>query len=424
MTAGVITVGGKKYAVALYWQVSDTSNAAKAARLAAQQPGTTSDFYCVRPGNNKGRAPQFGLGESKFGHKWNMPSAAASLANRQPGSWAGVFMVPEGSWFIEVRDDLIAPEGDMVFSDEAEAMSRLQEASARGGLEKIFAPPSWAIPGAEGSSLPALLSGKADARLKQMKVPKKLVGFLLLGLVGVVVLWSGVSYFLEMREQAEAEQLAEEQRRQAELGRMAEEDRQRALEQERLRQMQQQAQTLPSYQRVWEVMPKPMDWLSACEKTMAKVPVAPLGWNLVSLTCSGSQISASWSRTTGPATVPDGWNVDPTMRSASASYALPELAQRGREQLWPHEAILRYVLYNDWQAQLSYLPDETMPPLANGQVVPPPPWRSRSLVWRVDLAPWTLKGPLVDLPGLILNSLVWSSDGSWQIEGVLYEQRH
>lgn len=423
MTAGVISVGGKKYAVGLYWQVSDTSNAARAARIAAQQPGSTSDFYCVRGGNNKGRVPQFGLGESSHGHKWNMPSAAASLANKQPGSWAGVFMVPEGSWFVEVRDDLIAPEGDVIFVDEAEAMGRLQEASARGGLEKIFAPPSWAIPGAEGSSLPALLSGKADARLQPMKVPKKVIGMAFGVIAGIVVLGMAYSYFSEMQQQAEMERMAAEQQRQIELSRMQEAERQKAMEEERLRQMQQQAQTLPSYQRVWELAPTPMIWMKACESTMEKVPVAPLGWSLASLSCSGNQISASWSRTTGPAMVPDGWTIDPSMRSATASYSLPQLEGRGREQLWPQEALLRYILYNDWQAQLNYVADEIPPPLPNGQVVPPPPWRKRSLSWKVDLSPWTLKGPLVDLPGLIINSLVWSQDGSWQIEGVLYEQR-
>ncbi len=423
MTAGVITVGGKKYAVGLYWQVSDTSNAAKAARIAAQQPGTTSDFYCVRAGNNKGRVPQFGLGESHLGHKWNMPSAAASLANRQPGSWAGVFMVPEGAWFVEVRDDLIAPEGDMLFADEAEAMGRIQEASARGGLEKIFAPPSWAIPGAEGSSLPSLLSGKADARLQPMKVPRKLIAIALGSVAAIVVIGLLISYVMDMREQAELERLAAEQQQQEELNRMAEAERLKRQEEERLRLLQQQALTLPTYRRDWEFAPKPLDWLNACAQTMEKVPVSPLGWNLTALSCSGTQISATWTRTQGPAIVPDGWNIDSAMHSASASFSLEPLSQRGREQIWPQEAVLRYILYNDWQAQITYMPDEVIPPLPNGQPVPPAPWRKRAIAWHVELSPWTLKGPLVDLPGLVLNSLTWAADGSWQIEGVLYEQR-
>lgn len=424
MAAGVVTVGGKKYAVGLYWQVTDTSNAAKAARAAAVQPGAAADFFCVRPGNSKGRNPQFGLGEAKAGHAWNMPTAAATLANRQPGSWAGVFMVPEGVWFVEVRDDLIAPEGDILFADEAEAMSRLQDVTAQGGLEKIYAPATWAIPGAEASSLISLLSGKADVRLQPVKIPKKLIMGILGGVLALAAVGSLTLYILDAREEAELQRQLEEGQRQAQLRAQQDEERRRREEEERQRLAQQQAMQLPTYQRTWELAPKPLDLLRACRDGFAKIEIAPLGWQLASASCSGSQVLATWSRATGPAVMPKNAEIDPSLRSASIHVALENTKPRGSEQIWPPEAINLYILTNDWQASVTSMPMETPPPMANGQQVPPPPWQKRQVRWTVPISPWDMKGPLVDLPGFVIQNLTWQQDGSWQIEGTLYEQRN
>ncbi len=423
MTAGVITVGGKKYAVGLYWEVSDSTNAARAARQAAAQSEPKADFYCVRAGNNKGRAPQFGLGDEKLGHKWGMPTAAATLANRQPGSWAGVFVVPEGVWFIEVRDDLIAPEGDVLFADEAEAMGRLQETSARGGLERIYAPASWAIPGAEASSLASLLSGKADVRLTPVKIPKKVIMAGMAAAAAMVVLILVIIVIMNMREAEQERQQAEERAQQAEMMRRQSEEKARLEEEERKRRLQQQALQAPTFQRTWEQIPLPLVWLNGCRTAMEEIPVSPLGWDLVSLRCTGNQVFATWNRVQGPADILPGMEIDASLRSATRVVNLPQLEPRGDTQLWPGEAISLYILRNDWQAEISYIGDDPQPVLPDGQKVPPPPWVKRSVRWTVPLSPWTLKGPLVDLPGFVIQNLTWSRDGSWQIEGVLYEQR-
>ncbi len=432
MATGVITVGGKKYAVDLYWQVSELLNApAKAAKMAATQSGSKADFFCVRSGSTQGRVPQFGLGEKALGHEWNMPTAAASLANHQPGSWAGVFSVPEGVWFIEVRDDLIAPDGDHLFADEAEAMSRLQETSAMGGLERIYAPPSWAIPGAESTSLTSLLSGRSDCRLRPVKLPPKLV-YGLAGVAATLVLGTFLTLYLIQRSEdaaLEAELLQQQQQQelqkkdQEERKRREEELRRQKEEEQTREQMKQRVLQMPTYQRVWEMQPKVLAWLKACQKTFDKVEVAPLGWSLTSASCSGRQVLASWTRTTGPADVPSGAEIDVSMRTATASFPLETLPVRGAEPLWPSQGVVLYALHNDWQADLSPLPDDALPPLPNGQQVPPPPWQKRKVSWKVPLAPWNLQGPLVDLPGLMLDTLSWQQDGSWQMEGVLYEQR-
>lgn len=424
MPAGVISVGGKKYAVGLFWQVSDTKKAARAAKQAAQQPGAESDFYSLRAGNARGRASQFGLTEKNPDYKWNIPSAAVSLANRQPGSWAGVFPVPEGVWFIEVRDDLIAPDGDQLFADEAEAMSRLQEVSARGGLERIYAPPAWALPGAESSSLPALLAGKRDGRLQPVRIPAKvfLSGVLAVGVVVALVV--GYLIYAQMQEEAELEEQQRVQMEQQAAYQKQQEEKRRLEEEERLRQQQQQARQLPSYQRIWEQAPTPLNWLTACREAMTQAEIAPLGWKIDSAVCTGNQLNLRWSRTNGPAIIPEGTDIDTSMRSASKVIPLPSRPVRGPQMLWPADAIVTYVLQNDWKADLQYAADDPLPPAQNGQQMPPPPWKKRTMKWSVEFSPWTLKGPLVDLPGLIIQTATWSQTGSWTLEGVLYEQRN
>lgn len=424
MPAGVITVGGKKYAVGLFWQVSDTRALGRAARQAAKQPGSESDYYSLRAGNPaKGRVPQFGLGESRIGHKWNMPSAASALANRQPGSWAGVFMVPEGVWFIEVRDDLIAPEGDQLLADEAEAMSRLQEASARGGLERIYAPPAWAIPGAESSSLPSLLAGRTDGRLQPVTIPRKvlLIG---LGVVLVLVLLvGGLLYFLHIKEMERQQEEAQAAQQQIEASRREEEERAKKEEEDRQKQEREQALALPQYQRIWEAMPTAVEWMKSCGEAMEKVVISPLGWEISSAACSGTTLQVSWRRTTGPGMLIEGATMDAGMNGASQTIELPKREPRGKEFLWPPEAFKLYYLYNDLKIDIGELPDEETPTSASGRKLPPPPWKKRRFQMSSEILPWNLKGPLVDFPGLIIHSLTWSAGGVWQIEGVVYEQR-
>src|ERR1043166_65299 len=140
MASGVVKVGRRTYAVGLIWQPSPSGRVAQAAREAAQQPGQKSDFYCVRPATKTVSVPQYGLGQSSTGHKTGMPTLAASLANGQPGSWTGAFRLREGTWVVVVRDDLIAPDGDILFDNDDLARDRLLQEVSLGGMQRIYAP--------------------------------------------------------------------------------------------------------------------------------------------------------------------------------------------------------------------------------------------------------------------------------------------
>ena len=56
-----------------------------------------------------------------------------------------MFQVADGYWFFSQREDLITPEGDCFYDDEAAARSRLQAAIDEGGWAHVYAPADWGM---------------------------------------------------------------------------------------------------------------------------------------------------------------------------------------------------------------------------------------------------------------------------------------
>src|SRR5580698_774350 len=175
MGAGVVTVGRRPYAVGLYWENSPSGRVAQTAKEVASQPGQQADFYAVRGSGKTGRVPQFGLGQTNAGHKPGMPVFAGCLANQQGGSWAGAFRLREGVVVTVVRDDLIVPDGDQFYLNESDARDRLLQEIGFGGLQRIFAPEAWAIPGADSMPISLLLDERRDVRLRLITIPKRVI---------------------------------------------------------------------------------------------------------------------------------------------------------------------------------------------------------------------------------------------------------
>src|SRR5580692_7596293 len=175
MSAGVATVGRRPYAVGLYWENSPSGRVSQAAKEAARQPGQQAEFYAVRAGDKGGRTPQFGLSPAGVGHKSGMPVFAACLANQQPGSWAGAFRLREGTVVTVVRDDLIVPDGDQFYLNESDARDRLLQEIGFGGLQRIYAPEAWAIPGADSMPISLLLDERRDVTLRNVSIPKNVL---------------------------------------------------------------------------------------------------------------------------------------------------------------------------------------------------------------------------------------------------------
>lgn len=415
MGAGVATVGRRKYAVGLYWQPSPSGRVAQAAKEAARQPGQYAEYFAVRPGIKGGRVAQFGLGQVQSGHKAGLPTLAATLANRQPGSWAGAFKLLEGFVVTVVRDDLIAPDGDQIYIDEAAARDRLVQEVTLGGLQRIYAPEAWSIPGAETMALPFVLQNKGDCPLQPVSIPKHFIIGGAIAAVLVVIGLGGAWYYQDMKEKEEAERMAQIQ---AEAERRA---------QQAAMQSGQRGIVYPPPERYWEKEPQPFMLVEACRNVMAQLPEITLGWNMNSLSCSKSGLSMAWTRSPGFSKVVEGAVTDPEVVNANKNVALEKLKDRGHEDLLDPSAITRFYLNRGWDGTLTRLPDDPPPPRPPNVAPedwhpPPPPWIKRGFNVNLTDLPGELPQYFADIPGVIIQTLT-SQGGKWVVQGVIYENR-
>ena len=420
MSAGVVTVGRRAYAVGLYWENSPSGRVAQTAKEAAKQPGQQAEFYAVRPGNNEGRVPQFGLGQLAAGHKSGMPSFAACLANQQPGSWVGAFKAREGVVVAVVRDELIVPDGDLLFSNETEARDRVLQEMSFGGLQKVYAPEAWAIPGSDTMPVALLMDERRDITLRPVSIPKKLIIGVAGGVALLLVLVGGFWYWQVLEDQAKQEAERQEQLRRA----------QEAARNLLPSALQNKQPEYPPPVRFWEDRPQPLQVVEACRAGLQKVTLAVAGWRMGALTCNGSAISTSWGREHGPSAPPVGSVVDAGASNASMVIPLTPLTPRGHEDLVNPDDVTHRYLGQNWPGVISRIPDDPPPPPPPGYQgpwnPPPPPWVKRSFTVSVRELPSSLPTYWRDLPGLIVNSMSYTPSpvgGTWTIEGVIYENR-
>lgn len=419
MGGGVVTVGRRSYAVGLYWENSPSGNVAQAAKEAAQQSGQGADYYAVRSGAKDGRVPQFGLMQADGKCRPGLPVFAACLANQQPGSWAGAFRLREGTVITVVRDDLIVPDGDQLYENESDARDRLLQEVGFGGLQRIYAPESWAVPGGDSMPVSLLLDKSIDVRLRPVAIPRSwYMGGAAAVAAAVLVIFLGW--------------LANE--------RSIEEDQRLAA----LRAAQRRAQEMipnviqparPDYpppKRYWEDRPSALEVVKACVDGLQKIPMVLPGWRMISVKCNDSSVQITWNRDRGFGVVPSGGVPNETVSTTVTSIPLSKLQARGPEDLWKQQDISKRYLEQNWPARLAKAPDDPPPPPPpnyNGEWnPPPPPWVKRSFTIAVGNLPAGLPQFWKDVPGLIVNSISLSSsgksmDGQWTIEGVIYENR-
>ena len=417
MGAGIATVGRRKYAVGLYWQPSPSGRVAAAAKDAAKQPGQQSEFFAVRPGVKGGRVAQFGLGQAQSGHKRGMATLAGTLANRQPGSWAGAFKLMEGVVVIVVRDDLIAPDGDQIYIDEAAARDRLVQEVTLGGLQRIYAPEAWSIPASETLALPFVLQNRGDCPLQPVTIPRSyIVGVVVLGVLAVVGL-GGAWWYQDMQEK-------EEQERQAQLQAVA---AQKRAQQANMPGGGRAGIVYPPPQRFWEDEPPPLELVTACRGVLAQAPPTTLGWRLGTVACTRGGLSLNWSRLPGFTKPMPEAAIDSSGSSAGRSIALAPLPNRAHEDLFdPVEITQRYLAQN-WSGTITRLPDDPPPPRPpnvppEDWQPPPAPWIKRGFNLTLTDLPGELPQYLTSMPGVIIKTLT-NQSGNWVVEGVIYENR-
>lgn len=423
MGSGVITVGRRTYAVGLYWENSPSSRVVAAAKEAASQPGQKADFYSVRAGQKDGRVPQFGLGQAASGHKAGMPAFAGCLANQQPGSWVGAFRLREGTVVTVVRDDLIVPDGDQLFLDENEARERVLQEISFGGLQRIYAPESWAIPGSDNMPVSLLVDERRDVRLQSVTTPKSVW---IMGGALVTLLALGLGIGLYQQDQ-EAKRQAQEAQKMTALARAKQAANQVAFG-------SQKEPVYPPPERKWESKPFALNVVENCHNGLANIPAAIAGWKLVQAKCDAGSISISWTREKGFSAPPKDWIVNTSANAATSSVPLSKLAERGHEDLANPDDITRRYLRQNWTGTIQRMPEDPPPPpppdYKGPWNPPPPPWVKRSFTLTMPDLPASLPMYFQDLPGVVITSLIYkpsgttsSVNGQWMIEGMIYENR-
>lgn len=412
MASGVVKVGRRTYAVGLYWQPSPSGRVAQAAREAAQQPGQKADYYCVRGASKSVAIPQYGLGQEAMGHRVGMATLAASLANVQPGSWAGAFRLREGTWVVVVRDDLIAPDGDFLFDNDDQARDRLLQEVSLGGVQRVYAPDGWAVPGSDPTPLPLLLQDRADCMLQPVTVPLKLIMY---GVAGLAVL--GLLIFLFMQWQADQERIA------------AEAEAAAAGPISAMTQTWQWPPAEKAYERRWEKQARMAEVFDTCRKLFEQARASELGWRIKGIVCSGGSLTVDrdMEKAGRFAAYPDNGKVSSNLKELSQTYTTTEPSPRGAEDLLTRKEITEIALKRGWAFELRELPDDqpsVKPPpnVKDPPPPPPPPWVKRGVHISGQAPPWGYLPYFENIPGLMINAIEYNGK-SWNFEATIYEMR-
>jgi hypothetical protein len=393
---------------------------AQAAREAAQQPGQKAEYYCVRAASKSVAIPQYGLGQGSLGHKQGMPTLAASVANVQPGSWAGAFRLREGTWVIVIRDDLVAPDGDYLFDSDDLARERLLQEVSLGGVQRIYAPDGWAIPGSDPTPLPLLLQDRADCPLQTVQIPVKLIMYGVGGLAVVAMI-----IFAALQWQSERERLAEQ------LAEAAA----RATSRGPITSLVEEWKWPPAeeiYERKWEKRVIPKSDIDSCQSLLTRSHAMEYGWKLTEASCKEGALSVSRSREDeGGAAVYDSTDSNATVsdeaRTLLKNYFGEKLQPRGAENLLSKKQMSQILLQRGWPFLFTRLPDDepTVRPPSNVENPPPPPpspWIKRGGVYNGDAAPWDLMWYFDGVPGVIIENIGYDGK-SWNMEVTIYEMR-
>lgn len=167
---GSITVGKTSYAVGLFWQpLQDVDDPIPEIRE-TMEADVGADLYCI----HYGRAPQYGTAKRGNGNSegQNVGAVAVLDALSDKSSFVAVFKVPEGWWFVAVRNDLILPEEDVLYTNEAEAKDAFFSMMAVPDWGYKIAPADWKVDGAQATDLEELLQNAFQVRLVSLSAAR------------------------------------------------------------------------------------------------------------------------------------------------------------------------------------------------------------------------------------------------------------
>lgn len=291
--------GGVEYATGLFWQSLQNQDNPQAEVVESSQGVLEgADLYCIK----KGKTPQFGICVSSEGYKQGEYVAATCLATAlsdQP-SFVAVFKVPNGWWYICVRDDVILANGDMLYLSEEDAKRQFMSMLMVPDWKLKIAPPEWGIEETLYPDLEEIIQRGSKVKLQKINTKGKVFYAIVGGgaLVGLWILYQVIdSVFLAAPQvpvmiPVQPKMIKEE---------------------------------APPEPKPWENLQVPAEVMSECYKnTMNLIQILPPGWKIAGVTCTTTGASTSWKREFGRISI-----IDKALNVSGVNFAARSISNDG-----------------------------------------------------------------------------------------------
>jgi hypothetical protein len=366
-----------------------------------------ADLFCIKGG----RTPQFGICVSQEGFKSGQYVAAVSLVGAMDNlsSFIGVFKVPEGWWYVCVRNDIILSDGDILFLNEEEAKNQFLSMLVVPDWGMKIAPSSWEIEETKEISIEESIQRGPHVKLKKIKGLRG-TKLLLIVVLSIVVGGWLVSSLIDKLLFTPVKKPVVVPIRPKVMAPVEE------------------VKPIP---KPWESLVNPQLFVENCFHNIKKIrSLEPPGWQIGSIVCNGKSVSTSWTREVGFLSIAQQtieksdiklsshwFNETGTM--LSASIALPEIPTVESEPKY-NTVELRNVINNEFQSiNLPISLSNSSFEVVNGNNRQT--FRQVKFQFNSPHDPVRWLGLLIKYSGIEFNLITYSpKDNNWHYEGVIY----
>jgi len=403
-----ISIGGVSYATSIFWQpLQNPSDPMQEIESSASAVMEGADLFCIKGG----RTPQFGICVSQEGFKSGQYVAAVSLVGAMDNlsSFIGVFKVPEGWWYVCVRNDIILSDGDILFLNEEEAKNQFLSMLVVPDWGMKIAPSSWEIEETKEISIEESIQRGPHVKLKKIKGLRG-TKLLLIVVLSIVVGGWLVSSLIDKLLFTPVKKPVVVPIRPKVMAPVEE------------------VKPIP---KPWESLVNPQLFVDNCFHNIKKIrSLEPPGWQIGSIVCNGKSVSTSWTREVGFLSIAQQtieksdiklsshwFNETGTM--LSASIALPEIPTVESAPKY-NTVELRNVINNEFQSiNLPISLSNSSFEVVNGNNRQT--FRQVKFQFNSPHDPVRWLGLLIKYSGIEFNLITYSpKDNNWHYEGVIY----
>lgn len=403
-----ISIGGVSYATSIFWQpLQNPSDPMHEIESSASAVMEGADLFCIKGG----RTPQFGICVSQEGFKNGQYVAAASLVGAMDNlsSFIGVFKVPEGWWYVCVRNDIILSDGDMLFLNEEEAKNQFLSMLVVPDWGMKIAPASWEIEETKEISIEESIQRGPHVKLKKIKGLRGTKLILIVVLSLIVGGWLVSSLIDKLLFTPVKRPVVVPVRPKI----MA------------------PVEEVVQISKPWETLVDPRQFVENCFYNIKKIrSLQPPGWPIGNIVCDGKSVSTNWTREIGFLAIAQqainksdinfsSYWFDETGTVLSASISLPEIATTAAPPEY-RNAELRNILNNEFQSlNLPISLSNASFEVVNGKNRQ----TFRQLKFQINSPhdPIRWLGLLIKYSGLEFNLITYSpKENIWHYEGVIY----